>query len=395
VSTAAAPPEIRPKDFLGIDHLLSDEERDMRDSVRAFVTKEIVPEVGDWFEAGAVPVAELAPALGRLGVLGMHLEGYGCAGTSATAYGLACLELEAGDSGIRSLVSVQGSLAMYAIWRWGSEEHKQEWLPRMAAGEAIGCFGLTEPDAGSDPGAMRTRARRDGEDWILHGQKMWITNGSVSDVAVVWAATDEGVRGFVVPKGTPGFTTQDIHKKLSLRASVTSELLLDDVRLPASAMLPEATSLRGPLSCLNEARFGIVFGAAGAARACFEAALDYAGERIAFGRPIAATQIQQSKLARMALQVNQATLLALHLGRMKDEGLLRPEHVSMGKLGNVDAALDVARTARQVLGANGVTLEYPVIRHMNNLESVVTYEGTADVHALVVGGALTGIQAFR
>jgi len=395
VSTAAAPPEIRPKDFLGIDHLLSDEERDMRDSVRAFVTKEIVPEVGDWFEAGAVPVAELAPALGRLGVLGMHLEGYGCAGTSATAYGLACLELEAGDSGIRSLVSVQGSLAMYAIWRWGSEEHKQEWLPRMAAGEAIGCFGLTEPDAGSDPGAMRTRARRDGEDWILHGQKMWITNGSVSDVAVVWAATDEGVRGFVVPKGTPGFTTQDIHKKLSLRASVTSELLLDDVRLPASAMLPEATSLRGPLSCLNEARFGIVFGAAGAARACFEAALDYAGERIAFGRPIAATQIQQSKLAGMALQVNQATLLALHLGRMKDEGLLRPEHVSMGKLGNVDAALDVARTARQVLGANGVTLEYPVIRHMNNLESVVTYEGTADVHALVVGGALTGIQAFR
>jgi glutaryl-CoA dehydrogenase len=398
VSTAAAPPEIRPKDFLGIDHLLSDEERDMRDSVRAFVTKEIVPEVGDWFEAGAVPVTELAPALGRLGVLGMHLEGYGCAGASATAYGLACLELEAGDSGIRSLVSVQGSLAMYAIWRWGSEEQKQEWLPRMAAGEAIGCFGLTEPDAGSDPGAMRTRARRDGDDWILHGQKMWITNGSIADVAVVWAATESDpptLRGFVVPRGTPGFTTQDIHKKLSLRASVTSELLLDDVRLPASAMLPEATSLRGPLSCLNEARFGIVFGAAGAARACFEAALDYAGERIAFGRPIAATQIQQSKLARMALQVNQATLLALHLGRMKDEGLLRPEHVSMGKLGNVDAALDVARTARQVLGANGVTLEYPVIRHMNNLESVVTYEGTADVHALVVGGALTGIQAFR
>jgi glutaryl-CoA dehydrogenase len=284
---------------------------------------------------------------------------------------------------------------MYAIWRWGSEEQKQEWLPRMAAGEAIGCFGLTEPDSGSDPGSMRTRARRDGEDWILHGQKMWITNGSVSDVAVVWAQTDDGVRGFLVPRGTPGFTTQDIHKKLSLRASVTSELLLDDVRLPASAMLPEATSLRGPLSCLNEARFGIVFGAAGAARACFEAALDYAGERTAFGRPIAATQIQQGKLARMALQVNQATLLALHLGRMKDEGRLRPEHVSMGKLGNVDAALDVARTARQVLGANGVTLEYPVIRHMNNLESVVTYEGTADVHALVVGGALTGIQAFR
>jgi glutaryl-CoA dehydrogenase len=394
-STAAAPPAIKPKDYLNLDHLLSDEERDMRDSVRSFVQNEVVPHVGDWFEAGEVPVRELAPALGRLGVLGMHLSGYGCAGASATAYGLACLELEAGDSGIRSLVSVQGSLAMYAIWRWGSEEQKQEWLPKMAAGEAIGCFGLTEPDAGSDPGAMRTRARRDGDDWILHGQKMWITNGSVSDVAVVWAMTDEGVRGFVVPQDTPGFTTQDIHKKLSLRASVTSELLLDDVRLPASAMLPEATSLRGPLSCLNEARFGIVFGAAGAARACFEAALDYSLERTAFGKPIAATQIQQGKLAEMALKVNQSTLLALHLGRMKDDNLLRPEHVSMGKLGNVNDALWVARTARQVLGANGVTLEYPVIRHMNNLESVVTYEGTADVHALVVGGALTGIQAFR
>jgi glutaryl-CoA dehydrogenase len=284
---------------------------------------------------------------------------------------------------------------MFAIWRWGSEEQKQEWLPRMAAGEALGCFGLTEPDAGSDPGAMRTRARRDGDDWILHGQKMWITNGSVAEVAVVWAATDEGVRGFLVPKGTKGFTTQDIHKKLSLRASITSELLFDDVRLPASAMLPEVTSLRGPLSCLNEARFGIVFGAIGAARACFDAALDYAGERLAFGKPIAGTQIQQQKLAFMALEVNRGALLALHLGRMKDAGTLRPEHVSMGKLGNVNAALDVARTARQVLGANGVTLEYPVIRHMNNLESVVTYEGTADVHALVIGGALTGIQAFR
>jgi glutaryl-CoA dehydrogenase len=386
---------IRPKDFLGLDALLGDEERDIRDTVRAFVADRIVPEVGDWVEAGEVPVRELAPALGKLGVLGMHLTGYGCAGASATAYGLACLELEAGDSGVRSLVSVQGSLAMYAIWRWGSEEQKQQWLPRMAAGEAIGCFGLTEPDAGSDPGAMRTRARRDGDDWILHGQKMWITNGSVAEVAVVWAATDEGVRGFLVPRGTQGFTTQDIHKKLSLRASVTSELLLDDVRLPAAAMLPEATSLRGPLSCLNEARFGIVFGAVGAARACFESALDYAGERLAFGKPIAGTQIQQQKLAFMALEVNRAALLALHLGRMKDAGTLRPEHVSMGKLGNVNAALEVARTARQVLGANGVTLEYPVIRHMNNLESVVTYEGTADIHALVVGGALTGIQAFR
>ncbi len=394
MTSTAAPPEIRPHDFLAIDSLLSDEERDIRDSVRAFVRDRVVPHVGEWFEQATIP-ATLAPELGKLNVLGMHLEGYGCAGASATAYGLACLELEAGDSGVRSLVSVQGSLAMFAIWRWGSEEQKQEWLPRMAAGEAIGCFGLTEPDAGSDPGAMRTRARRDGEDWILHGQKMWITNGSVADVAVVWAHTDEGVRGFLVPKGTPGFTTQDIHNKLSLRASVTSELLLDDVRLPASAALPEVSSLRGPLSCLNEARFGIVWGAVGAARACYEAALEYSLERVQFGKPIASFQIQQQKLAAMAVEVNRATLLALHLGRMKDEGRLRPEHVSMGKLANVNAALEVARAARQVLGANGITLEYPVIRHMNNLESVVTYEGTADVHALVVGGAVTGIQAFR
>jgi glutaryl-CoA dehydrogenase len=393
--TATAPaPKIRPKDFLGFDQLLTDEERDIRDTVRAFVNDRVLPYVGEWFEDATIPL-ELAPELGKIGVLGMHLEGYGCAGASATAYGLACMELEAGDSGVRSLVSVQGSLAMYAIYRWGSEEQKQQWLPRMAAGEAIGCFGLTEPDAGSDPGSMRTRARRDGSDWIVHGQKMWITNGSAADVAVVWARTDEGLRGFLVPKGTKGFTTQDIHRKLSLRASVTSELLLDDVRLPADAMLPEAKSLRGPLSCLNEARYGIVWGAAGAARACFEAALDYSLERRQFDRPIASFQIQQQKLAFMSLEVNRAALLALHLGRMKDEGRLVPEHVSMGKLGNVNAALEVARTARQVLGANGVTLEYPVIRHMNNLESVVTYEGTADVHALMIGNALTGINAFR
>jgi glutaryl-CoA dehydrogenase len=394
MTATAAATEIRPLDFLEIDRLLSDEERDIRDTVRAFVRDRVVPNVGEWFEEARIPV-ELARELGKLNVLGMHLDGYGCAGASATAYGLACMELEAGDSGIRSLVSVQGSLAMYAIWRWGSEEQKQAWLPRMAAGEALGCFGLTEPDAGSDPGSMRTRARRDGTDWILHGQKMWITNGSVAEVAVVWARTDEGVRGFLVPRGTKGFTTQDIHKKLSLRASITSELLLDDVRLPADAVLPEVSSLKGPLSCLNEARYGIVWGAAGAARACLEAAIDYSKERIQFGKPIASFQIQQQKLATMALEVNRATLLALHLGRMKDEGRLRPEHVSMGKLGNVNAALDVARTARQVLGANGVTLEYPVIRHMNNLESVVTYEGTADIHSLVIGGALTGIQAFR
>ncbi len=394
MTAVSAPPALNPRDFLGIDRQLSDEERDIRDTVRAFVADKVTPYVGDWFEAGTIPI-ELARELGQLGLLGMHLEGYGCAGASATAYGLTCMELEAGDSGIRSLVSVQGSLAMFAIWRWGSEEQKLQWLPRMAAGEAIGCFGLTEPDAGSDPGAMRTRARRDGSDWILHGQKMWITNGSVADVAVVWARTDDGIRGFLVPKDTKGFATQDIHKKLSLRASVTSELLLDDVRLPESALLPEATSLRGPLSCLDEARYGIVWGSAGAARACLEAALDYAKERTVFGKPIAGTQIQQTKLAQMALEVNRATLLALHLGRLKDAGELRPEQVSMGKLGNVNAALDVARSARQVLGANGITLEYPVIRHMNNLESVVTYEGTADVHALVIGGALTGISAFR
>ena len=397
MTATTAAPAVRPADYLNVDHLLTDEERLIRDTVRSFVADKVTPYVGDWFEQATIPLA-LAPELGKLGVLGMHLEGYGCAGASATAYGLACMELEAGDSGLRSLVSVQGSLAMFAIWRWGSEEQKQQWLPGMAAGEVIGCFGLTEPDAGSDPGAMRTRAKRDGSDWVLNGAKMWITNGSVADVAVVWAVTNEDpptLRGFLVPRGTHGFSAPEIHSKMSLRASITSELVLDDVRLPAEAQLPEATSLRGPLSCLNEARYGIVWGAVGAARACFEAALAYSLERRAFGRPIAATQLQQAKLAQMALEVNRGYLLALHLGRLKDQGLLRSEHVSMGKLGNVNAALDVARTARQVLGANGISLEYPVIRHMNNLESVVTYEGTADIHALVIGGALTGIQAFR
>jgi glutaryl-CoA dehydrogenase len=389
-----APAALPAGNYLDLDSLLNDEERLIRDTVRAFVADRVLPEIGTWFEEGRIPV-ELASELGALGVLGMHLDGYGCAGASAVAYGAACMELEAGDSGIRSLVSVQGSLAMFAIHRWGSEEQKQQWLPAMAAGEAIGCFGLTEPDSGSDPAAMRMRARRDGDDWVLNGQKMWITNGSLAAVAVVWAQTDDGVRGFLVPAGTPGFTTQDIHHKLSLRASVTSELLLEDVRLPAAAMLPEATSLRGPLSCLNEARYGIVWGAAGAARACLEAALAYGLEREQFGRPIASFQIQQQKLAEMTLEVNRATLLAHQLGRLKDEGRLRPEQVSLGKLGNVDAALAVARSARQVLGANGITLEYPVIRHMNNLESVVTYEGTADVHALIVGQAITGIDAFR
>jgi glutaryl-CoA dehydrogenase len=385
---------IRPHDYLNIDAILSDEERAIRDTVRNFVEKNVAPNVAEWFEHGTVP-RELMSELGALGVLGMHLEGFGCAGTSATAYGLACMELEAGDSGIRSLVSVQGSLAMFAIHKWGSEEQKNEWLPAMAAGQAIGCFGLTEPDSGSDPGSMRTRAKRDGDDWVLSGTKMWITNGSLADVAVVWATTDEGIRGFLVPKGTTGFTTRDIKHKMSLRASTTSELVLDNVRLPATAVLPLADSLRGPLSCLSEARYGIVWGAAGAARVCLQSALEYALDRVQFGRPIAAFQIQQQKLATMALEVNRAGLLALHLGRLKDRGLLRPEHVSMGKLSNVNAALDVARSARQILGASGITLEYPVIRHMTNLESVVTYEGTADVHALVVGQALTGIAAFR
>ncbi len=393
-ATTETPAAINAHDFLRIDALLGDEERMIRDTVRSYVREQLLPQVPEWFERGILP-RETARGLGSLGLLGMHLEGYGCAGTSAVAYGLACLELEAGDSGLRSLVSVQGSLSMFAIWRYGSEEQKQEWLPRMAAGDAIGCFGLTEPDAGSDPGSMRTRARRDGDDWVLSGTKMWITNGSVADVAVVWAQTDEGVRGFLVPAGTPGFTTQDIHQKLSLRASVTSELILDDVRLPADARLPEAAGLRAPLSCLSEARFGIVFGAVGAARACYESALDYAVTREQFGKPIGAFQLTQAKLAQMLLKVNQGTLLALHLGRMKDGGTLRPEHVSFGKLANVNAALEVAREARQVLGANGITLEYPVIRHMNNLESVVTYEGTADVHTLVLGQAITGLAAYR
>jgi glutaryl-CoA dehydrogenase len=396
MSATASAPKLKPDDVMNVDHLLSDEERGIRDVVRSFVRDRVLPDVGEWFEAGTAP-KELFPELGRLGVLGMHLEGYGCAGASATAYGLACMELEAGDSGIRSMVSVQGSLAMFAIWRWGSEEQKQEWLPRLAAGEAIGCFGLTEPDSGSDPSSMRTSARRDGGDWVLNGQKMWITNGSVADVAVVWArcTDDDRVRGFVVPTDTPGFSAPEIHRKMSLRASITSELVLDDVRLPESAALPEVQSLRGPLSCLNEARYGIVWGAVGAARASLEAALEYAATRIQFDKPIASFQIQQQKLAWMSVEVNRGTLMALQLGRLKDAGLLLPEQISMGKLANVNAALDVCRTARQVLGANGITLEYPAIRHMNNLESVVTYEGTADVHSLVVGQAITGISAFR
>ncbi len=392
---SAAPPTLDPLDFLAVDALLDEEEKAIRDTVRAFVRERIVPDVGDWFERGVLP-REVLVELAGLGLFGMHLDGYGLPGASAVAYGLVCTELEAGDSGTRSAVSVQGSLAMFAIWRWGSEEQKERWLPRMHTGELIGCFGLTEADAGSDPGSMRTHARRDGGDWVVNGSKMWITNGSIADLAVVWARTDAGeVRGFVVEKGMRGFSAPEIHRKLSLRASVTSELVLDDVRVPDENMLPGASSLRGPLSCLDEARFGIVWGSVGAARACLEAALDYSKERIVFERPIASYQLTQQKLAEMALEVNRGMLVALHLGRMKDGGTLRPEHVSLGKMGNVRGALEVCRAARTILGGNGITLEYPVIRHMNNLESVLTYEGTHEVHTLVVGAALTGIQAFR
>lgn len=384
-----------PLGLFGTDHLIGEEERDIRDTVRRFVDDRIRPEIAGWFESGQIPARDLARELGSLGVLGMHLEGYGCAGTSATAYGLACMELEAGDSGLRSLVSVQGSLAMYAIWKHGSEEQKQEWLPRMASGEAIGCFGLTEPDFGSDPGGMRTRAVRDGDDWVLDGAKMWITNGSIADVAVVWAQAEGTIRGFVVPTDTPGFSAPEIKRKVSLRASVTSELVLEGVRLPADAVLPEVTGLSGPLSCLNEARFGIVFGSLGAARDCLESALAYSADRSIFDRPLSAYQLTQAKLADMTLELGKGMLLALHLGRLKDEGRLRHEQVSLGKLNNVREAIAIAREARTILGAAGITLEHPVMRHANNLESVLTYEGTSEVHQLIIGRALTGEAAFR
>jgi len=386
---------VSPDDLFAIDSLLSEEEKQIRDTVRDLVQREIRPHIGGWYARGDLPVRDLAIELGKLGLLGMHLDGYGCAGTSALAYGLACLELEAGDSGLRSLVSVQGSLAMFALHRYGSEDTKAEWLPRMATGEAIGCFGLTEPDFGSDPAGMRTNARRDGGNWVLNGTKMWITNGSVADVAVIWARTDDGIRGFAVPTDTTGFSTHDIESKMSLRASVTSELVLEDVRLPAAAQLPGAQGLSGPLNCLNEARFGIVFGALGAARDCLLTALDYAQNREQFGRPIAAFQLTQEKLATMSLEYGKGLLLALHLGRTKDAGKIAPYQVSLGKLNNVREALQIARTSRTILGASGITAEYPVMRHANNLESVLTYEGTSEMHLLMIGQALTGHAAFQ
>jgi glutaryl-CoA dehydrogenase len=386
---------LEPLDLIDIDALLSDEERQIRDLAREWVTDRILPNVEDWYEHAEFPARELAKELGQLGFLGMQLpDESGEATVGPVGYGLAELELEAGDSGLRSFVSVTSALAMYAIHSFGSDEQKAEWLPRMRTGDAIGCFGLSEPDSGSDPGSMRTFAKRDGEDWRLSGTKMWITNGSVSDVAIVWANTDDGIRGFAVPTDSPGFSAPDIHKKLSLRASVTSELVMDDVRLPASAMLPGVEGLKGPLSCLNEARFGIIWGVMGAARSCFDTALTYSKERIQFDRPIASFQLTQKKLADMALELNKGTLLAYHLGRMKEAGRLRPEHVSIGKLNNTREAIKIARTSRGILGANGITLEYPIMRHMTNLESVITYEGTEEVHTLVIGHALTGERAF-
>jgi glutaryl-CoA dehydrogenase len=384
---------LSPSDFLDLDSLLSDEERLIQATVREFVRDRVLPGIGEWFEDGVFPL-EVARELGGLGLLGMHLSGYGCAGTNAVSYGLACMELEAGDSGFRSFISVQGSLAMFPIWKFGSEEQKEEWLPRMASGEVVGCFGLTEPDFGSDPAHMRSFARLDGSDWVLSGTKMWITNGGIAGVAIVWAQTDEGVRGFIVPRETPGFTSKDIERKLSLRASITSELVFDECRLPADAVLPGVQGMRGPLSTLSEARYGIVWGVMGAARACFESALEYSKTRVQFGKPIGSFQLTQEKLVNMLVELSKGTLLALHLGRMKDEGRLAPEQVSVGKLNNVRQALWIAREARTILGASGITLEYPVIRHMNNLESVLTYEGTSEIHTLILGQALTGLDAF-
>jgi len=391
---ASRPVQMPPAtDLYNIDHLLSEEERMVRDTVRKFVQERVLPIIGEHFEAGTFP-RELIPEIAELGLLGMHLEGYGCAGLSAVCYGLACQELEAGDSGLRSFVSVQGSLAMFPIWKFGSEEQKQRWLPKMTKGEVIGCFGLTEPDSGSDPGSMQTRARRDGDSYILNGTKMWITNGGIAELAVVWAKTEDGIRGFLVERGTPGFTTSDIHQKLSLRASITSELHFADCRIPAANMLPNVRGLRGPLSCLDEARYGIAWGATGAARSCYETALDYAKTRVQFNKPIASFQLVQQKLAIIATELVKAQLLSLQLGRLKDEGMLHAVQISVAKRNNVREALKTAREARSILGANGITLEYPISRHSNNLESVYTYEGTDDVHTLVIGQAITGISAF-
>ena len=382
-------------DLLDLDEDLDDEDRLLRDTVRKFANDRLRPHIRQWFEDGTLPARDLAREFGALGVLGMHLHGYGCQGAKPSQYGLVSAEIESVDSGLRSLVSVQGSLAMYAIHAYGSEEQKQQWLPRMATGEAIGCFGLTEPDSGSDPGSMRTRAVRDGDDWVLSGNKMWITNGSISDVAVVWARTEDGIRGFLVEKGMPGFSAQDVHHKISLRASITSELILDDVRVPSSAMLPEARGLRGPLGCLTEARFGIIWGVTGSARDALASALDYACTRKQFDKPIAGFQLTQKKLADMAVSLQQLQLTARRLGELKDAGRIKPHQISFGKFANVSGALAICREARSILGGSGITTEYPVLRHAVNLETVYTYEGTHEVHTLVLGAQLTGQDAFR
>lgn len=384
-----------PFSLLDVERELNEEQKAIQAVVRKFVTNRIKPNISEWFETGEIPARDLAKELGAIGLLGMHLTGYGCAGVDATSYGLACLELEAGDSGIRSLVSVQGSLAMFAIYAFGSDAQKEEWLPKMAAGTAIGCFGLTEADFGSNPSGMLTNAKKAGSDWIINGSKMWITNGSIADVAVIWAHSEDGIRGFCISTDTPGFKANLIKHKLSLRASLTAELVFTDMRVPDSARLPGATSLRAPLNCLAEARYGIVFGTVGAARDCFEVALAYASTREQFNGPISRHQLTQGKFAEMATKLNTAMLLALHLGKIKDAGKVRTEQISMGKFNNAKAALEIAREARSILGAAGITTEYSIFRHMANLESVLTYEGTHEIHALVIGEALTGIAAFR
>ncbi len=385
---------MNPYDFLDVDALLSDEERLVRATARSFVRDRVLPDINEWFETGTPYPKELFREMGRLGMLGMHLEGYGCAGMGAVAYGIVAEEIEYGDAALRSSVSVQGSLAMFPIWKFGSEEQKQRWLPGMAAGEICGCFGLTEAESGSDPSSMRTRARRDGADWILDGSKTWISNGTIADLAIIWARTDEGIRGFVVPTDTSGFEAREIPNRMSLRASRVSELSLTNVRLSDEYRLPEVTSMRGPLSCLNEARYGIIWGVIGSARACFESALDYSQQREQFGKPLAAFQLTQRKFADMVCEISKAQLLALHLGRMKEQGTVRPDQISLGKMNNVREALKIAREARSILGGNGIALEFHIIRHMLNLESVYTYEGTNEVHTLIIGNAVTGISAF-
>ena len=381
-------------DFYRVDDLLSEEERLVRATIGRFVDDRFLPLVSDHYERGTFP-SEIVPELAKLGVFGMHLQGYGAAGMSNVMYGLACQELERGDSGLRSFVSVQGSLCMFPINRYGSEEQKTRWLPRMAKGEVIGCFGLTEPEFGSNPAGMATRARRDGADWVINGVKRWITNGNVADLAIVWARTEEGIRGFLVEKGTRGFEARQIHHKLSMRASVTSELILDDCRVPAENELPGARGLKGPLSCLNEARFGIVWGVLGAAIACYQSALDYAKARVQFDKPIAGYQLTQEKLVNMLTEITKGQLLALQLGRLKDQGKVTATQISMAKLNNVREALQIAREARTILGGNGISLEYPVMRHMSNLETVLTYEGTSEIHMLAVGEEITGLAAFK